>query len=55
MLAARFSKLRAHSDSRILVVDDEEFCLSGLKAILKSVGVDVANRVDFAMSGDEAL
>ena len=36
-------------------MDDEEFCLTGLKAILQSIGVDVDNMVDICMSGDEAL
>ena len=36
---------------RILVVDDEEFCLFSMKALLILSGIDVANRVDFVFGG----
>ena len=45
----------AHSHDRILVVDDEEFCLSSMRAILFSQGIDVDYQVDFCISGKEAL
>ena len=47
--------MRKYHDHRIMVVDDEEFCLTGLKVILQSIGIDVENKVDFGMSGEEAL
>lgn len=40
---------------RILVIDDEEFCLTMMQQILFRVGVDVEHRVDFCMSGLEAI
>jgi two-component system sensor histidine kinase/response regulator len=40
---------------RILVADDEEFCLSATQAVLKQIGIDVASRVDFCISGSEAV
>mmetsp|Transcript_33670 Transcript_33670/g.51996 ORF Transcript_33670/g.51996 Transcript_33670/m.51996 type:complete len:141 (-) Transcript_33670:215-637(-) len=43
------------STSRILVVDDEEFCLSSMRAILGRLGVDIDFAVDFCMSGEEAV
>ena len=49
------SKLQENFSDRILVVDDEEFCLTGIKVILKCIGIDVAKRVDTAMSGVDAL
>ena len=39
---------------RILIVDDEEFCMSAMKAILKVLGVDYESRVDFCLNGLEA-
>jgi CheY-like chemotaxis protein len=42
-------------NKRILVIDDEEFTLSALEAILRLLIKDVDDRVDFAMSGKEAL
>lgn len=40
---------------RILVVDDEEFCLFSMKALLILCGVDVARRVDFCFGGQQAI
>ena len=40
---------------RILVIDDEEFTLSALEAILRILKVNVDDVVDFAMSGEEAI
>jgi hypothetical protein len=37
------------------VIDDEEFTLSALEAILRILKLDVDDRVDFAMSGEEAI
>ena len=43
------------SSNRILVVDDEEFCLVSMKVLLKNLGFDVVNQVDFCISGLEAV
>lgn len=40
---------------RIMVVDDEEFCLTTLKFILFNVGIDTEKQVDFCITGLEAL
>ena len=40
---------------RIMVIDDEEFCLSATKAMLEIHGIDVNHHVDFCMSGEEAV
>ena len=41
--------------SRILVIDDEEFCISSMKAILHSFKFDVNYQVDYCLSGQEAI
>ena len=38
-----------------MVVDDEEFCLSSMKSMLKLAGVDVAKKCDFFITGKESL
>ena len=40
---------------RILVIDDEEFCLTVMQQILFRAGVDIENRVDLCMSGYDAI
>jgi hypothetical protein len=30
-----------HKNNRILVVDDEEFCISAMKALLFKLGIDI--------------
>lgn len=42
-------------DNRILVIDDEEFCLTTMKQILYKLGIDVDGRVDFKITSQEAL
>ena len=38
-----------------MVVDDEEFCISSMRAILFKAGIDVENQVDFCITGHEAI
>ena len=38
-----------------MVVDDDEFCLSSMKAILSSLGFDTKYQVDYCITGEEAL
>ena len=38
-----------------MVVDDEEFCLTMMRTLLFNCGIDVDHRVDFFMSGQEAI
>jgi len=50
-----FSKMmKIQGRDRILIVDDEEFCISSMKAIFTSLGVDPA-KIDFSISGKEAV
>ena len=44
-----------YGQRRVLVVDDEEFCIASMKAILQGAGVDVDNLVDYCITGKEAL
>ena len=40
---------------RVLVVDDEEFCLSSMRVILYKMGIDINFQADYCMNGKEAL
>lgn len=40
---------------RIMVVDDEEFCISAMKGLIKRTGIAIDYQVDFLISGEEAL
>jgi hypothetical protein len=37
------------------VLDDEEFCISSMKAILFKFNFDINYQVDYCLSGQEAL
>ena len=39
---------------RVLVVDDEEFCISTMKILLGMAGINTQTQVDFCISGSEA-
>ena len=38
-----------------MVVDDEEFCISSMQSIMEGAGIDVDNKVDFCINGQEAM
>ena len=38
-----------------MVIDDEEFCIAAMKAMLGLIGIDVTNYVDFCINGKEAI
>ena len=38
-------------NERIMVVDDEEFCIAAIRAMLERVGIDVKYHVDFCING----
>ena len=40
---------------RIMVVDDEEFCIAAMESMLELAGIDVKNQVDFCIHGQEAV
>ena len=44
-----------YKNNRILVIDDEEFCLSAMRAVLFSQGIDVDFQVEFCITGKEAF
>jgi len=35
------NKFRKYKNNRILVLDDEEFCIASMKAIFFTIGVDI--------------
>ena len=49
------SIFRKFSHHRILVVDDEEFCISSMMMIMEHCGIDIKNRVDFCITGMESF
>jgi hypothetical protein len=40
-----------YKNNRIMVVDDEEFCIASMKSMLFSAGVDTEHQVDFCITG----
>ena len=38
-----------------MVIDDEEFCIASMKAMLFSAGADTKHQVDFCITGQEGL
>ena len=48
----KYSKYKKH---RILIVDDEEFCLSSMMSVFQICGVNVEFEVDFCVSGEDAV
>ena len=42
-------------NDRILVVDDEEFCISAMRSVLFSIGIDVDHQVEYCITGKEAI
>jgi uncharacterized protein YrzB (UPF0473 family) len=47
-------KLKKFGKDRILLIDDEEFCISSMRVMLFKLGQDVQNQVDYCMNGQEA-
>ena len=50
-----YKLLLKHGKNRIMVVDDEEFCIASLKSILVGANIDMNNKVDFCINGLEAV
>ena len=38
-----------------MVIDDEEFCIAAMQAMLGLLGIDTAHQVDFCINGKEAI
>ena len=51
----QYDNINQLGNKRILIIDDEEFTLSALDAILRVLKINVDDSVDFAMSGREAI
>ena len=52
---AIFEDMVKYKNTRILVVDDEEFCISTMKSYLSQLGINVDSQVDFCINGEEAI
>jgi hypothetical protein len=39
----------------MLIVDDEEFCISAMTAIFSRIGINADHQLDFCISGKESL
>lgn len=50
-----YSTLKRAAAKRILVVDDEEFCISTMKLLLNIAGIKEELQVDYAITGSEAV
>ena len=50
-----YKNFQKHQKNRILVVDDEEFCIAAMRALLFKMGIDIQYQVDYAINGLEAL
>ena len=53
-----FSKLKLFnkwSQKRILIVDDEEFCIATMKAIFQICGFNCDYEIDFCINGQESV
>ena len=44
-----------YQNHKILVVDDEEFCISAMKGMLFKAGINLEFQVDFCISGLQAF
>ena len=38
-----------------MVIDDEEFCITAMVAMLNTIGIDTHHLVDFCINGKEAI
>ena len=46
---------KKYGKNRILIVDDEEFCMTTIKCLIEALGIDPQYIVDNCMNGKEAL
>ena len=46
---------KKYGKKRILLVDDEEFCMTTMIALLQASAIDTDNLVDSCINGQEAL
>ena len=54
-LLKKVEELMQFSNDRILLADDEPFCLESMKVLLEKAGFDVVNKLDVCISGEEML
>jgi CheY-like chemotaxis protein len=51
----RMDGYKKFKNCRIMVVDDEEFCIEAMKSMLFRAGIDTEYQVDYCISGKEAM
>lgn len=54
-MLSNVDQAKLHDKNRIMIVDDEEFCLTTMKSMLFNLGIDIMNQVDSCINGLEAL
>ena len=54
-LLKQVEELMKYSNGRILLADDEPFCLESMKLLLEKAGFDVEHKLDVCISGEEML
>ena len=47
--------MKKYANYKVLVVDDEEFCLSAMKGLLFKAGINLEFQCDFCINGIEAI
>ena len=50
-----YKEALAWKTMRIMVVDDEEFCIAAMKTMCQQFGISVSNHIDFCFNGQEAI
>jgi CheY-like chemotaxis protein len=46
---------KKYANCRVMVVDDEEFCIASMRSMLMTMGLDTVFQVDFCITGEEAF
>ena len=51
----QLERVEAFRTNRVLVADDEEFCIASMKAMLAKAGLDIEMQVDYCINGQEVV
>ena len=51
----KYETAQKWKNERIMVVDDEEFCIAAMESMLKLLGINTTYHVDFCINGQEAV
>ena len=47
-------KSKEWKEQRVMVVDDEEFCIAAMRGMLNTLGINAMYHVDFCINGQDA-